>query len=437
MRYQAAIETLFGLQARGMRMGIERMQQALAHRAIVPAALPPMILVAGTNGKGSVAAMLSSVLCAAGYRVGLFTSPHLHRFTERVRIQGEPLGIREATRRIEDLLNVFGAPGAPFVSFFELSTLLAVEAFRDARCDVAVMEVGLGGRLDATNALPAVLCVITGIGLDHMQYLGDSIAQIAAEKAGIIRPGVPVIVGARAPEALRVISAIARRQRAPLRRIERDFRAVVPRGVHARAGLAKIGFRVGDARYAPVQLGLAGQHQRDNAAVAVAALAELAGRGFAIGKRAIARGLASVRWPARLEVLPARAHGRARHLLDAAHNPDGCVALADHLSRERRRPRVLVFGVMADKDFPLMLRTLAPQVEHVIYAAPKLPRAQTLPELCAVLPGEQARDIADALRRARRAAGTKGLVIVAGSIFLVAEARARLLHVPTDPLIRL
>lgn len=263
MRYEAAIKTLFGLQARGMRMGIERMQEALAYRRIDLATLPPMIQVAGTNGKGSVSAMLASVLEAAGHRVGLFTSPHLHRFTERIRVQGAPLGLREATRRIEDLLSVFGAPDAPFVSFFELSTLLAVEAFRDARCDFAVMEVGLGGRLDATNALPAVLCVITGIGLDHMQYLGDTIEEIAAEKAGIIKPAVPVIVGARAPAALRAIRAVARERGSPLQRIGRDFRAL-PSGT-GRTG--KVAFEVKGVGVASVKLGLGGRHQHDNAAV--------------------------------------------------------------------------------------------------------------------------------------------------------------------------
>ncbi|HEY2735489.1 MAG TPA: bifunctional folylpolyglutamate synthase/dihydrofolate synthase, partial [Polyangiales bacterium] len=178
MRYRDAIERLFALQARGMRMGIERMQDALRFRALTD--LPfAIVQVAGTNGKGSVSAMVAEGLRAAGHRTGLFTSPHLHRFTERIRIDGQPIGTREAARRSHQLLNHFAEPGAPEVSFFELSTLMAVDAFRDHRCEVAVIEVGLGGRLDATTALPAQLSVITQIALDHTQILGDTLPKIA------------------------------------------------------------------------------------------------------------------------------------------------------------------------------------------------------------------------------------------------------------------
>ena len=150
---------MFALQSRGIRLGIERMRAGIEYRGLAPASLPPMIQIAGTNGKGSVSAMLASVLTRAGYRTGLFTSPHLHRFVERIQIDGKPLDTREAARRIESLLEAFGREGAPFMSFFELSTLMAAEAFRDHRCDIAVMEVGLGGREDATNALPAALSI--------------------------------------------------------------------------------------------------------------------------------------------------------------------------------------------------------------------------------------------------------------------------------------
>lgn len=425
MRYAAAIHELFGLQARGMRLGIERMRDGLAYRRLDLARLPPMIQVAGTNGKGSVAAMLASGLQAAGYRTGLFTSPHLHRFTERIRIDGQPLATREAARRIEELLSVFRRRGAPFLSFFELSTLMAAETFRDHGCDFAVMEVGLGGRLDATNALPAVLTVITRIARDHEQVLGSRLSQIAREKAGIIKPHVPVIVGSRIPAALREIERAARGKRAPLQRIDRDFAA------RARADTAT--FRVGRRRYGPLRLGLSGAHQLDNAACAVAALDQLARLGHRLSNRAIIQGLERVRWPARLE----RLAGHPGYLLDAAHNPDGCAALASHLAGEPRRPRALVFGVMRDKDYPAMLRELAPVVDTVVYARPPLPRAERPNNLQKVLPGVAATSVADALRRARRSAGPRGLVVVAGSIFLVAEARARILKVPTDPLIRL
>jgi dihydrofolate synthase / folylpolyglutamate synthase len=422
VRYEAAIRELFALQSRGMRLGIERMREGIAYRGLDLATLPPAIQVAGTNGKGSVAAMLASALQAAGYRTGLFTSPHLHRFTERIRIDGQPISTREAARRSGELLAFFGKKQAPFMSFFELTTLMAVEAFRDHHCDVAVMEVGLGGRQDATNAFPAILTVITRIARDHVQFLGHRLSQIAREKAGIIKPGVPVIVGSRVPAAVRVIRGVARKQRAPLLQIDRDF-----------APMSGSGVRVGTRRYARLRLGLPGAHQHDNAACAVTALSELDKLGFSISERAIRSGLGRLHWPARLEHI----RGRPGILIDAAHNADGCAALAKYLHALPRRRRVLVFGVMQDKDYRDMLRSLAPEVDAVYYARPSLARATDPLELERILPGIAARSVSDALRRARRDAGASGLVIVAGSIFLAAEARAKLLRVPTDPLIRL
>lgn len=411
-----------------MRVGIERMQAGLAHRGIEPSTLGvPFIQVAGTNGKGSVSSMLASALRAAGYKTGLYSSPHLHRFTERVRIDGLPIAAREAARRIAELLAWSDTAGAPELSFFELSTLLAVEAFRDHRCDVAVIEVGLGGRLDATTALPASLSVITRIALDHEQILGNSLEQIAREKAGIIRSGVPVIVGARGAAVQRVIRARARELGAKLSLIGRDFEALPSRTP------GRVGFSLADLRIEPVQLGLLGEHQADNAAVAVAALSALEQLDLPVSIAAIRRGLRAARWPARLERIP----GKPAILFDAAHNPDGCQALARHLSRERNRPRVLVFGAMADKNYPKMLEILARQVEHVLYVVPNLPRAASHAQLDACVRGVNARSAGDALRRARAAAGSGGLIVCAGSIFAVSELRAQALRVPSDPLIRL
>jgi len=431
MRYAEAISALFALSARGMRPGLERMRDGLAQRELAPEQLRiPFIQVAGTNGKGSVASMIAASLMAAGYRTGLYTSPHLHRFTERVRIDGEPISTREASRRIGELLSWARRPNAPEVSFFEISTLLAVEAFRDHACDVAVLEVGLGGRGDATTALPATLSVITRIALDHTQILGSSLPQIAAEKAGIIRERVPVIVGSRGADVQRVILARARQLRAPVSLIERDFRARAP---NAKGRPGRVGFEVGARRIPPVRLGLHGEHQFDNAAIAAAALCGLAERGLPVPMAAIRRGLAEVRWPARLE----RITGTPALLFDAAHNPDGCSALAAYLARERCRPRVLIFGAMSDKDYPRMLGLLAPHVEQIIYVEPNLPRAARGQDLEREQPGRVASTMAEALRWARAAAGRRGLVIGAGSIFAVAELRARALAVPTDPLIRM
>jgi dihydrofolate synthase/folylpolyglutamate synthase len=426
--YAEAITRLYALSARGMRVGIERMQAGLVHRGLGPEQLRiPFIQVAGTNGKGSVSSMLASALRAAGYKTGLFSSPHLHRFTERVRIDGEPISTREAARRISELLRWADAPGAPELSFFELSTLLAVESFRDHRCDVAVIEVGLGGRLDATTALPASLSVITHIALDHEQILGDTLEQIAREKAGIIRPGVPVIAGARGAAVQRVIRARARELGAKLWLIDRDFQARPARKV------GHVGFTVKERRIPPLQLGLLGEHQHDNAAVAVAALVALKDLGLPVPIAALRRGLAAARWPARLELHP----GKPALLFDAAHNPDGCEALARYLERAKQRPRVLVFGAMVDKNYPRMLEILSQQVEHIIYVVPKIARAASHAQLQAAVPGAAARSAGQALSRARAAAGSGGLVVCAGSIFAVSELRAKALGLPSDPLIRM
>lgn len=428
VRYAQAITRLYALSARGMRVGIERMQAGLEHRGLTASELRvPFIQVAGTNGKGSVSSMLASALRAAGYKTGLYSSPHLHRFTERVRIDGEPIATREAARRISELLAWSEHPGAPELSFFELSTLLAVEAFRDHRCDVAVIEVGLGGRLDATTALPASLSVITRIAFDHEQILGNTLAEIAGEKAGIIRPGVPVIGGARGADVQRVIRARAREQGSKLQLIDRDFRALPTREP------GHVAFEVAGRKLPAVRLGLLGEHQYDNAAVAVAALRALAGQGLPVSDAAVRRGLERVRWPARLE----RCSGRPALLFDAAHNPDGCEALASYLASEKKRRRVLVFGAMADKNYPRMLELLSEQVEHVIYVVPKLARAASHEQLQACVPGIAARSAGDALARARAAAGSGGLVVCAGSIFAVSELRAKALGLASDPLIRM
>lgn len=426
MRYADAVQQLYGLSARGMRPGIERMQASLVSRGLTTARLPPFIQVAGTNGKGSVSSMVEAGLREAGYHTGLFTSPHLHRVTERVRIDGEPIATREAARRITELLRWAKRKSSPEVSFFELGTLLAVEAFRDHGCDIAVLEVGLGGRLDATTALPANLSAITRIAFDHMNLLGHSLRAIAAEKAGIIRPGVPVIVGSRGAEVQRVIRQRARELQAPLHLIERDFKALPAPG-------GKVGFEVAGREIKPLRLGLLGAHQLDNAAVAAAVLCALGERGYPVSPAALRRGLSGVRWPARLE----RVAGSPTLLFDAAHNPDGARALAAYLTNERRRPRVLVFGVMEDKDFPRMLKLLAAESEQRVYFEPAIARAARVDVLQRVAAGTAARSAADALAKARALAGPRGLVVCAGSIFAVSELRARALRLPSDPLIRM
>lgn len=428
MSYRETLRRLYAFEARGMRLGLERTLDALEHRGH-PERGMRFVQVAGTNGKGSAAAMIAASLTAAGHRTGLFTSPHLHRYVERIRIDGRMLGQKEAARRIDDLLGVFNRPGAPDISFFEITTVLAVEAFRHHDCQWAVLEVGIGGRLDSTTALPASLSVITRIAMDHADMLGSTTTEIAREKAGIIRRGVPVIAGRCDPDARRVIARRAAALRAPIYWIDRHFCAL-PSTRGSRFSVEHDRFRVPD-----LGLDLAGEHQRDNAACAVAALLELRRAGVRIPDRAIRRGLGRVRWPGRLE----RIQGRPFFLLDGGHNPDAVQAVAAHLERKvaGRARIVLVFGSMVDKDYPAMLKILSPFARRIYYARASVPRAATYEQLARVHPGSRTRSLRQALSRARRAAGPDGCVLVAGSIFLVAEARALLLGVRSDPPIRM
>lgn len=425
MRYEQAIRYLYALEPRGMSLGLGPMRKVLAQRGH-PERACAVVHVAGTNGKGSVSAMIASVLRASGLRVGLFTSPHLHRLVERFRIDGRSIAGRELGRRVAELKVWQSQPRVAQLSFFELCTLLAFEWFRDQRCDVIVLEVGIGGRLDSTNVITPRVSVITSVALDHQDRLGSTLAQIAAEKAGIIKGRVPLVSGVREPASARVIAARARRLRAPLLRIDHDFDAV------ASAERYEVPFGGETLR---VKLPLRGAYQRDNLACAVAALSTLREQGFPVSARAVSRGLAAVRWPGRLELLP----GAPEVLCDAAHNPAACRELAAFLAREPARyaRRVLLFGVLQDKDYRHMLRLLRPHFDALVFVTPASSRALPASTLRARFEGEAFEDLALALRRAKQRAGKRGLVVAAGSIFVMSSVRALVLGVREDPKIAL
>jgi dihydrofolate synthase/folylpolyglutamate synthase len=365
--------------------------------------------------------MIEAALRASGLRTGLYTSPHLHSFRERIRIAGIPISADEVARRAAEIRAAVEGERAPALTFFEVTTLLAFEAFRDARCDVVVLEVGLGGRLDATNVIerPEV-CAITGIAFDHRAYLGDTLAAIAREKAGILKPGVPAVIGPVDEEAWEAIAAVAGEIGAPLWRFGREVALEDDEG-------GSFTVRTPTRSVTGLRLSLEGAFQRDNAAVAVAVLTQL---DPPIAENAIREALASVVWPGRLERVP----GGPEMLLDAAHNPDGCCALARYLaSIPRAGRRVLVFGAMADKDWRAMLSFLRPEVDMVIAVSPPLSRAERAETLARAAGGESAASIPEAIERARALAGPEGQVVVAGSIFLLAGARAHLLGLESDP----
>ena len=417
-RYREALRWLYGLESRGIKLGLERMAEA-ADRRGHPEREVAYVHVAGTNGKGSVATMVESVLRAAGYRTGQFASPHLQRYVERVRISGRPISEREAANRIEELR---ADTGLPPLTFFEYTTLLAFEAFRDAHCDIVVLEVGLGGRLDSTNIVTPEVSVITNISFEHQRILGDTLPKIAREKAGVLKPDVPCVVGARGKAVRRAIAARARSVGAPLRWIDRDFESAWDGDL--------LSVRVGQQRWGGLRLGLRGKYQGDNAACAIAALTELHGRGFDVSDADIRAGLKRAKWPGRLEWH----RGHPSFLFDAAHNAAGCETLAQYLDELEVSGRVvLLFGAMRDKDHRRMLAAFDGRVERRVYASAGVYRSDSPDRFAKIRKGSVSRSVRDAVARAKRAAGPDGLVVVAGSIFLVSEVRAVVKNVRTDP----
>lgn len=414
---------LFSLEHFGIKFGLENIA-ALVRELGNPQAAFASVHIAGTNGKGSVTAMIDAMLRAGGHRCGRYTSPHLVDLRERFVINGVMVtqpeleaAIDRVRAAVESLRQRRALDVHP--TFFEVTTAVAFDLFRAAAVEVAVCEVGLGGRLDATNVLRPIATAITSIALDHEQYLGSSVADIAFEKAGIIKPAVPVAVGRVPPEARAVIARVAAERGAPVvwavesASVTRDPPDTTGMTVHART----------DKRdYGRFRLPLAGAHQLDNAAVAIRVVELVEEAGFSVGERAVIEGLSDLRWPGRLERL-ALPDGREA-LLDAAHNPAGAVALASYL-QQLGEPRPLVFAAMRDKDADGILRALAPAVSAIVITRATNPRSADPQALAAAarraapaLAVEVAGAAAEALRLAFERAPR---IVVAGSIFLLGD----------------
>lgn len=363
---QQAIDYLFDLEQFGIKFGLDNMR-ALVQALDYPDRHYRVVHIAGTNGKGSVTAMIEAALRAAGHRTGRYTSPHLVDLTERFAIDGRPVSAErleraaDAFRRtVTTLIDSGGLRGQP--TFFEATTAIALMLFREANVDVAVCEVGLGGRLDATNVLSPSVTAITSIGHDHQQYLGSTLAEIAAEKAGIIKPGVPVVLGALPREANAVIERMAHERGAPI--IRAADGASIEDVTDATGHRHGIRVRTPARDYGSVALALAGAHQAGNALVAIRALEAMEAVGVYVSVDAVREGLRTTHWPGRLD-LRRLSDGREA-LLDAAHNPEGARALAAFLASEAGEQRTLVFSAMRDKDVTDMLRALAPHVRALI-----------------------------------------------------------------------
>lgn len=429
MSYRQSVDFLYSLQKHGIKPGLDAIR-ALLDRLGRPERRYPSLHIGGTNGKGSTAAMAASVLMAAGYRVGLYTSPHLVDFRERMLVNGRMM-TEECMAALTDRVRaVGGAPREP--TFFEFTTAMAFEHFADSSVDVAVVEVGLGGRFDATNVLEPAATAVTTVALDHQEHLGTTIGAIAFEKAGIIKPGVPVVVGRLSDEAAAVLARVADERKAPLRRLPGDFRT---------AGESPAQFRYDGLRvsYDGLACPLDGRHQLDNAACALALLEAASDRGLPVSEEAVREGLRTVRWGGRLETV----ESRPQIVLDGAHNPDAAAVVADYLAEIRRsRPRsrvLLVWGMMRDKDRGGFLDRLLPYADEVIVTQARGSRATPAQELDSLVrarnrSAHMSPDPADALALARRMAAPDDLILLTGSLLLVGEAKAIMLGCGLSPL---
>jgi dihydrofolate synthase/folylpolyglutamate synthase len=397
MTYSEAIRFLYGLQLFGARPGLERTWR-LAELAGNPHRQLRFIHVAGTNGKGSTCAMLESIYRAAGRRVGLFTSPHLVSFRERLQVNRRLIAeadvARLAAEQVE-FLKTFPADEHP--TMFEVVAVMALRYFAEQRCDLVIWETGLGGRLDATNIVTPLASVITNIGLDHEQWLGDTLEKIAAEKAGIIKPGVPVFTAADQPEVRRVIAATARAQVAPLTQVESLAGAIYPTA-------------------------LAGDHQRLNAALALATVRGLQ-TVWPVSEAQLQTGLATVTWPGRLQFI-SRPDGQ-RVLLDGAHNPAGETTLLAALPglAPGIKP-TFILGMLADKSWREMAAKITRRAGRVLTVPVASARSVAAPDLAAACHSETAppvtacASLAEALERAK----ADPFVVITGSLYLVGEA---------------
>jgi dihydrofolate synthase/folylpolyglutamate synthase len=408
----------------GIKLGLENITLLLEALGD-PQRTFPAIHVAGTNGKGSVSAMLEAILRAHGLRTGLYTSPHLVRVEERIRVDGRPISperFRRLLERIRRTINRLMATSrlAYHPTFFEVLTALAFLHFEERKVDIAVLEVGLGGRFDATNVVRPLVSVITTISKDHEKHLGSTLRRIAFEKAGIVKPGIPVVCGVRRGEALDEIRRRARERGAPLIRVfgpGTSFAAVRQAGGYR--------FRYSDGRGTYVlRPALAGRYQGENAAIA-AATAEFLGRTWKpLLESEIIRGIEEARWEGRLETVSKK----PLVILDGAHNPEGARSLAAHIQDIIRKPVILVFAAMSDKDIRGMARRLFPVARTVVLTRVPYERSAAPADILALVPEFAKRsrlepDVRKAVRLALAESRGRIPVVIAGSLFLVGEVK--------------
>ena len=412
--YSGTLNWIYNLRGGVIDLRLDRMDEALALVGH-PERQFPALHIAGTNGKGSTAAMLHRILSLGGYRAGLYTSPHLVSFTERIRVGDTEISPGEVVELAEEIRERI-TPAGVALTFFEIVTVMAFLYLARQRIDVGVIEVGLGGRLDATNVVRPIVAMITTISKDHEAYLGSDLLSIGREKAGIIKPSVPVVCGPLPSEVAALIRQLAEEKHSPSYFLGADF-----------------GFFLKNERFfdykgikrdfSDITVALYGRHQRSNAAMAIAAL-ELASDSIPVTEDAIRRGLSSVAWPGRFEIM----RERPWVILDGAHNGEGVSALAEALKEFRQGRRIkLLFAAMEDKDWRTMLSLLLPLVDEVVLTRVQMERSTEPGKIAGwvarSLPHRVVDEARSGLQLLYQEAGPENIVLVAGSLYLLGEVR--------------
>lgn len=426
--YQETIDYLFALQKHGIKLALSNSLTLMAlmgdpHRKF------RSVHVAGTNGKGSTSSFIAGMLRAAGYRVGLYTSPHLVSFCERIRINNALITeakVVELAARVRDASQkpaVHDGTAALNSTFFEVTTAMAFTYFAEEGVDFAVIEVGMGGRLDSTNVVTPLVSVITNIELEHTEFLGTTLTLIAGEKAGIIKPGIPVVTGAVQQEVITVFEQKAAAQKATVYRLSKDF---MPTHIASRREQV-FDYRGIKASYEKVRINMLGRHQVDNACLALATIECLRNVGIAVDEAAARSGLEQTRWEGRLELV-----ARAPDVyLDGAHNPSAAKKLATTVREMKPAYQriVLIIGILGDKDYQGIISALVPLADHVVVTKPRYSRAMDVRALASEIRAlhgsvDSAETVAEAIAKARAVSSLDDLVLITGSLYVVGDARA-------------
>jgi dihydrofolate synthase/folylpolyglutamate synthase len=418
---QDPLEYLYGLNSLNIRLGLGPVSRLL-DRLNNPHETYGSVLIGGTNGKGSIAAMAASILEKGGFRVGLYTSPHLTDIRERIRVNGRMITREEMASCVEEVRKEVRED----ITYFECLTAVAFLHFFRVRIHVAVLEVGMGGRLDATNVVKPYVSVVSNISLDHRTYLGNSLEAIAREKGGIVKKRGVCITAAKQRRVINVLEDICLQRGATLLRLGRDMKVEIKRnGTFSYRGLGE--------GYKDLICPLMGRHQIENAALAIGAIESMRRKGFDIDGGTIARGLRNTQWEGRLEIL----QRDPTIIVDGAHNPAGISALSGALKSEFEYKRlILIFGVLNDKDYGTMLRTIVPLADHLIITRPQTDRAMPPGKIEPVASRytpqgiEVIENSLDALKKAISLAGVNDLICVTGSLYLVGEIKQAFILTP-------